>query len=138
MNNFNPCSSCRFRHDNSNLNQIYQCCYNACSRFGDGVVSDVCRTKCRNCAGGGILYQKPSLISKEGYFWDCLPSYKNDKNQSLNCCLQKCGEDYECQEHCIDDFNSTIPVVEKRVNYLFIILFPMLFLLLFKLLRKDN
>lgn len=135
MTNFNPCSSCRFRHDNKNLNQIYACCYNACARFGNGVVSDVCRSKCRKCSGGGILDQKPKIVSKEGFFWDCLNVKKNSsKDSSLDCCLEKCKDDYECQEHCIDDYNSTIPVTKVINPYkMFLLIF-----LIFIIFRMKN
>lgn len=35
-----------------------------------------------------------------------------DTSEALRCCLNECGDDYSCQQRCIDSYNSLIPVEE--------------------------
>lgn len=125
--NIDACSACTARHGMNNINAVNDCCYNTCAAFVDGDISDVinspCGQNCKRCIQNSLACKGktscgknlavPTIPSRPQNFKSCLEQ-TDDTKSALGCCMQRCN-DSECQEHCIDAYNSLVMVREGFV-----------------------
>ncbi len=116
----NVCSACTFRHGYEDVNVLHDCCLGTCKEFGHQNCEKMCheclKKTTKKCTGGKnecTVRSRPiePYPIKETEFASCMHTNADSKD-AFRCCLQKCNNDVDCQELCIDAYNSTLPVVE--------------------------
>ena len=149
----NPCSACSIRHPKYDINNLNDCCFQTCAQFVEGdqqtIINSECGQKCIQCVTEGVHCKGktrcgldpeiPSIRLAPQNFKRCLEKGYSTK-QALGCCLNKC-DDFECQERCIDSYNSTVNVpkesfiFEHKIDRCF---FFLVFILIVEFLEKRR
>ncbi len=124
----NACSACVSRHGCDNVNALNDCCYNTCAQFVPGTIDDVvhsqCGQTCRLCTQKAVFESRgknncqlnikvPIIKPAMQNFKGCLNTTPDTK-EALRCCLGQC-KGVDCQERCIDAYNSLIHVREDLI-----------------------
>ncbi len=112
----NVCSACTFRHGYNHMDKVKECCLTTCQQFDGKNCPEMC-TMCLSKVSKKCRGWRCSTTSKgvetpvQTTFRECFTTH-DDPKEAFRCCLQGCGEDFGCQEKCIDAYNATRPVVE--------------------------
>ena len=103
------CSACALQHPDDPVRRK-RCCYETCGSHVAGSENDVlrsdCAKSCEQCTAGAPEF----FGASDRLFYSECTQHTKTSESALACCLAKCDDSHDCEERCINAYNSTIPV----------------------------